>query len=142
MTGNVVSLRVPLNPEYVPILRATTGIVAGTLAFSYDEIMEVRTAISEVFDLALSHALQEEPATGRHELAIRFTLEPGKVEIVASGPAIYSGHGESEEARERQALVKSLMDEVEFGADAYGKYLVRMIKYRSTRESSEEPAGR
>lgn len=68
-TNDTIELRLPLKPQYLPILRATTGVVAGVVGFNYDEIMQLRVAVSEVFDLALKHITLGRWASEVNELA-------------------------------------------------------------------------
>lgn len=68
-TNDTIELRLPLKPQYLPILRATTGVVAGVVGFNYDEIMQLRVAVSEVFDLALKHVTPGSEVSEVNELA-------------------------------------------------------------------------
>ena len=60
-TQDVVELRLPLKSEYVNVIRATVGVIAGTLDFTYDEVMQFRVALSEIFELA-AHLAEHESA--------------------------------------------------------------------------------
>ena len=135
MTGDIIELRLPLKPEYLSVLRATTGVIAGTLSFNYDEMMQLRVAVSEVFDLGIKHATPAGQAPEVKELAVRFAVEPGKIEILIAGPIDYTRHLDSEEDKESHALLKSLMDEVGFGAEAAGGTALHMVKYKSAEEA-------
>ncbi len=138
MINDVILLRLPLKPEYLPVLRATVGVIAGAISFDYNEIIQLRVAISEVFDLALKQAARQELAAEGNELAVRFTIGPGKVEILTTSPADYTSQYDSEEEKESRALLESLMDEVEISAGPGGKTLVRMGKYKPTEGASEQ----
>jgi len=127
-----MELRLQLKPKYLPILRATTGAVAGVVSFNYDEIMQLRVAVSEVFDIAIKYVAQEERVSEMNELAARFLVHPDKLEILIMGPRNYTGYLNREEGKESLALLRSLMDEVEFGAEIAGKTLLRMVKYKSS----------
>ncbi len=128
--NDIIELRLSLKPEYLPILRATTGVVAGVISFNYDEIMQLRMAISEVFDLAIKHVKPGGGILQVNELAVRFSVHPDKLEIVTMGPKDYTSYLNTGEGRESLALLRSLMDEVEFGGEVAGKTLVCMVKYR------------
>ena len=67
-----------------------------------------------------------------NQLAVRFVVEPDILEILITGQKDYTRHLESEEGTESLALLKSLMDEVEFGAEAAGKTALRMVKHKSS----------
>ena len=47
MANDVFELRLPPKSQYVSILRATVGVIAGNMSFNYDEIIQIRTAVSE-----------------------------------------------------------------------------------------------
>ena len=134
MTKDVIELRLPPNAQYLPVFRATIGVIAGAMSFNYDQIVQLRVAVSEAFDLAIKYVTRVSEVNA---LAVRFTVEPDKLEILIPPPESYVGHGdsqgESEEEKESKVLLESLMDELEFGAGDPGKPIVRMVKYQSAR---------
>jgi len=129
LTNDVTGLRLPLRPEYIPVLRATVGVLAGTLNFDYDEIMQLRVAVSEVFELAVKQFARQGLSSELGVLDVRFVNRPDGLEILLAAPTDYLGEPKTGEGEESQALLESLMHEVEFGPEAG---LVRMVKYRST----------
>jgi anti-sigma regulatory factor (Ser/Thr protein kinase) len=131
LVNDLIELRLPLKPEYLPVLRATMGVIAGAAAFSYEDIMCLRVAVSEVFDRAIENFRRGERASEVHELAVRFGVQPGKIEVLMACPTGATGPLDREEAKESQALVRSLVDEVAFDVEADGKAVVRMVKYQS-----------
>ncbi len=131
MDDNVVVLQLPLKAEYLQVLRTTTGVIAGTISFTYDQIMQLRVVISEVFDLAINYVEGKHPSADVHNLAVRFATDPDKIEILITGPKNYTDLLDREEGKESQALLRGLMDEVEFGAEEAGESVIRMVKYKS-----------
>ena len=131
-TNDTIELQLPLISEYLTVLRATTGVVAGVVSFNYDEIMQLRVAVSEVFNLAIKHITRRIGVSEVSEMAIRFLGYPDRIEILMAGPKDYTGYLNKEKGKESLALLRSLMDEVEFGAESAGKSLVRMVKYKSS----------
>ena len=129
--GDVIELRLPLKEEYLPVLRATTGVVAGVVSFNYQEITELRVAVSEVFNLAIKHVATEREISEVNELAVRFLVHPDKIEILITVPRDFTSYLYGKEGEESLALLKSLTDEVEFGAEVAGRAVVRMVKYKS-----------
>ena len=129
---NDVLLRLPLKPGYVTILRATMRVVAGMISFNYDEIMQLRIAVSEVFYLAMKHVTSGEQTSEVNELTIHFLVRPDKIEVLIAGPKDFTSYLNREEGKENLALLRSLVDEVEFGAEEAGKSLVRVVKYRAS----------
>ena len=127
MASDSVELRLPLKPQYLLVLRATVGVVAGTVSFAYDEIMELRAAATEIFDAAVNHPTPERG----NELTVQLAVDPDKIGITMIGPENFTDALHGQQGEESRAVLRSLMDEVEFGVDGPGKTGVRMLKYRS-----------
>lgn len=135
--SDVIEFRVPLKSEYSPVLRATTGVVAGVLSFNYDEVMQLRLAMSEIFDLAIEY-LGRTSAAG--EMDVRFLIHPDKMEILILGPKGYTSPLNWGRGRETLALLQSLVDEIEFGAEIADRTLVHIVKHRSLKSGTwQEP---
>ncbi len=130
-TNDTTDLRLPLKPQYLPILRATMGAVAGVVSFNYDEIMQLRVVVSEVFDLAMKYVTPGIGVSEVSELSVRFLVYPDRLEIVIMGPRNYTSYLHTEEGVESLALLRSLVNELEFGSEVAGKTVIRMVKYRS-----------
>lgn len=136
-TSDVIEFRVPLKSEYLPVLRATTGVVAGVLSFNYDEVMQLRLAVSQLFELAIEY-LSCTSAAG--EMDVRFLIHPDKMEILLLGPRGYTSHLNWGRGRETLALLQSLVDEIEFGAEIADRTLIHIVKYRSLKSVTwQEP---
>ncbi len=133
MTNDVVQLQLPLKPEYLAVLRSTTGVIAGALSFNYDEIMDLRVAVSEAFNLAIKHFVRQEQISDTNELGVLFRVRPDAIEILLTGRMGYPSHRDSGEWHESNAVLKSLMDEVEFSVQATGNTVLRIVKYRSAK---------
>ena len=129
--NDTIELRLPLKPEYLPILRITMGVVAGVVGFNYDEIMQLRVVVSEVSELATKYVTPRSGLSEMNELAIRFLVHPDRIEIIIVGPKDSTSYLNTEEEKESLALLRTLTDEVEFGTEVAGKSLVRMVKYKS-----------
>ncbi len=134
MAEDTIELRVPLKAEYVAVLRASVGVIAGGLSMTYDEVMQLRVALSEAFDLAVRHDAHEAPAGG--ELTVRFVVRPGSLEMLVTGPHGYAAHLDREAGRESRALLESLVDEVDSGGQEDGGGVLRLLK-RSARDGAE-----
>ena len=137
MRSERLGLRLPLKSEYFGVLRAAVGAIGGTLSFPYDEIMQLRIAVSEVLTLMMKHRtfaddLPREAGPAEYRLVVRFALEPDRIEILMTCPADYVRRLDSEEQRESEAVLGSLMDEVEYGVEGDGEMIVRMVKRKMT----------
>ena len=132
MTNDVIELRLPPQLQYLPVLRATTRAIAGGMSFNYDEIIQLQVAVSEAFELAIKFVTLQEQLSEVGELVVRFQVGPDKIEILIPAPEhyAYESQPDSEEEQESQALIKSLIDELELGTGAGEKLMIRMVKYK------------
>ena len=126
--ADVIEVRLPPTPDYHPVLRATVGVLAGIMLFNYDEIIQLRTAVSEAFDLATRWAKQEGAPTNADGVSMRFVLEANMMEILVSNRLGFVGHIDVEREVESCAILESLMDEVRFGSGSGDEPLISMTK--------------
>lgn len=129
--ADIIELRLPLKPEYLPVPRAAIGVIAGGISFNYDEIIQLRTAVGEAFELTIRGGPQDPRAPAWAEVIFRFVVEPEKIEVLIINPGNGASRLPMEGEAESQALLEGLMDEVEFGDGTGGKALIRMVKYNA-----------
>ena len=136
MLNDVLESRLPPKLQYLPVLRAATGVIAGAMSFNYDQIIQLRVAVSEAFDLAIKLVGGGQHQSDVKELAVRFVIQTDKIEILFPAPEVhtYTARYVSEQD-ESEALLNSLMDELELGAVTPARLLIRMVKYRSAGEA-------
>ncbi len=126
--ADAIEIRLPPDPDYLPVLRATVGVLAGIALFNYDEIIQIRVAVSEAFGLATCWTKQEGAPTNSDEVLMRFIVAANRLEIlVTKGPGSI-GQIDTEREVESCCLIESLMDEVVFGGGAANEPLIRMTK--------------
>ncbi|HEY4601017.1 MAG TPA: anti-sigma B factor RsbW [Cerasibacillus sp.] len=147
-TFDFVEMRIPAKAEYVSVVRLSVSGIASRMGFNYDEIEDLKIAISEAITNTVKHAYGENE-TG--EVNIGFGIYSNKLEIMVSD------HGESfkfEDIKEKIGpyqpresimtlreggfglfLIDALMDKVEINND-YG-VLVLMTKYKRETEVDE-----
>ena len=135
---DVLELRLPLKPQYIQLARAAAGVIAGGMSFNYDEVVQVRLAVAETFELTRLRAQSSNPEAEGAEVLIRFTVAPNRLEILM--PSVQEtgeesgAHATSPEELESAALLESLMDMVELHGDAAGNPVIRLIKYRAAND--------
>ena len=127
--ADVIEVRLPPAPDYLPLLRATVGVLAGIKSFNYDEIIQLRVAITEAFDLATRKAKQEGAPAISDEVSIRFVVAANRIEILVSNRPSFIAPVDVEREAESCAVLESLMDEVRFGSGADNEPLISMTKY-------------
>jgi serine/threonine-protein kinase RsbW len=126
---DVIALRLPPKTQYLPVVRAAMGVIAGEMSFNYDEIVQLRVAVSEAFELAVRAAGEIIAPVAITEVEVRFIIALDRLEV----NILYLREGvariTSEASEESLALLKSLVDEVELTGGTAGKPLIRLLKY-------------
>jgi len=89
--ADVIEVRLPPTPDYLPVLRATVGVLAGIMSFNYDEILQLRIAVAEAFNLTTRWAKKESEATNLDEVSMRFVVVADKIEILVTNRLGYIG---------------------------------------------------
>ena len=133
-THDVVRLRIPLKSEYLSVLRATAAAIAGSMDFNYDEVIQIRIAVSEVFDMALEHTGRVGSSEDVIDLPIEFVIGEDILEFQISYPVQRTEALDREQNEETHAILHSLMDTVDFSVD---DAIVHMTKRRTNNDSAE-----
>ncbi|SHN32022.1 anti-sigma B factor RsbW [Gracilibacillus kekensis] len=135
-----IEMRVPAKAEYVGVVRLSTSGIANRMGFSYEEIEDLKVAISEAMSNATEHAYENEEGG---EVTVGFALYPDRLEVmvadrgesfdlkkVKEGIGPYENDQSIDDLREGGFglfLIEALMDKVEIKND-YG-VIVLMTKY-------------
>ena len=133
--ADVIEIRLPANSEYLSVLRAAVGVLAGSMSFNYDEIIQLRVAVSEAFNMAVRGFAPGGTDPLSQQVTVQFVVQTDQIEVIIPSLADYTVPSASEEEIESQALLESLMDEVEYGSGSPGQPIVRMAKYHSVSEN-------
>ena len=129
--SDVIEIKLPPSSDYLAVVRATIGVIAGNMSFNYDEVIQLRVAASEVFSLAMEWISQDAAASATRELALQFIVEGNKLEILVPNQISYTVSLTGDDMVESKALLESLMDEVEFGGGANEDPMIRVAKYNT-----------
>jgi serine/threonine-protein kinase RsbW len=129
--AEIVEVTIPPKPEFVSVARLTAAAVAARQSFTYDEIEDLKIAVSEAC-AALIVA-----GTGGTPLTLQFAWEPDRLEIrietggpgVELGAAMPPGKQPLDETRLGVFLMQCLVDEVD-AVGAQGKAGLRLVKRR------------
>ena len=130
MADDLIELHLPPKAEYIPIVRALTGVIAGEMSFTYDEIVQLRVAVSELFDIVVRNTAQGKAGHPGEALILRFVLGPDQLELMIVVP---EGHAAERTIVEEEsaALLESLVDEFDYAAGSGQRYTFRIAKHRS-----------
>lgn len=103
-----IELTIPARPEYVGVVRLAAAGIAGRMLFSYDDIEDLKIAVSE----ACAQAVQ----AGGEQVAVRFDVAADRLEIrVAHRPG--RARRRTQQGELGTLLVRCLMDEVRTEGD-------------------------
>ena len=127
--ADVIEVRLPPDHKYLPLLRAAVGVLAGIELFNYDEIIQLRTAVVEAFNLASRWPEQEGASDNAEGVSMRFVVAANKLEILVLNRPGSIGQIDVESEVESCAILESLMHEVRFGGGADNGPLITMTKY-------------
>ncbi len=103
-----VEMTVPARAEYVAVIRLITAGIGGRMAFSFDDIEDLKIAVGEVCTAAV--------LAGGPEVRLRFDVAQDELRIrVAHGGKVPKGR--SQERELGTFLVRCLMDQVRTETD-------------------------
>lgn len=131
---DVIELRLPPRSEYLTLVRAAVGVISGGMSFNYDEIIQLRVAISEAAQMATQWAIPNESEDTGAQLVVRFTVQPDRLVLLLTVSEGLAGAAAGEPDDEGRALLQSLVDEVEFGGGGEREPSIRLVKYKPTVE--------
>ncbi|GAB2555687.1 anti-sigma B factor RsbW [Gracilibacillus alcaliphilus] len=135
-----IELKVPAKADYIGVVRLTVSGIANRMGFSYEDMEDLKVAISEAMSNATEHAYKQGE---EGEVAVGFGVYPDRLEVmiadhgasfdveeVKKGLGPYQNTPSIVELREGGFglfLIEALMDKVEIKND-YG-VIVLMTKY-------------
>lgn len=113
-----IELTIPARPEYIAVVRLAAAGVAGRTALSFDDVEDLKIAVSEACTAAI--------LGGDQQIHVSFEVSPDRldVRIVHGRPPV----GAPDEEREMGLLLmRCLMDDVRTATEG-GKHVTRMTK--------------
>lgn len=127
-----IKFTVPGKPEYLTLVRLSVGSVADLAGFNYEEIEDIKTAVSEACRTVSCHGFEG----FAEEYTISCEIEEGKIELLIAD----TGKKHDVEKKGKPCfdcpnegnlaifVAKSLMDSVEVVENEYGAKYVKMVK--------------
>lgn len=128
--AETVEVTIPAKPEFISVARLTAATVAARQSFTYDEIEDLKIAVSEACSALILAGTAGAP------LALRFILEPDvlDIRIETLGPGLKLGSispGEKpDEGQLGVFLMQCLVDTVDIRRGEQGKTELRLVKRR------------
>lgn len=76
-----IQMKVPAKPEYVGVIRLTLSGIASRMGFNYEDIEDLKVAVSEAATNVVSHAYEnKEPG----ELSLGYGVHDDRLEVMVS----------------------------------------------------------
>ena len=124
-----VSLEGDAGQTFVNVLRAAAAILAGDLGFPYDQTIQLRVAVSEMYDLVFEGPSQEETRR-RTTVSVRFDLSARGIGVSLLGASTLAiGDEDRPETIEGAEVLASLVDELVITPLGDGRTIVHVRKY-------------
>ncbi|MGG3561232.1 anti-sigma B factor RsbW [Bacillus sp. 1P10SD] len=76
-----IEMKIPAKPDYVGVIRLTLSGIASRMGFTYEEIEDIKIAISEATTNAVQHAYQSDEGG---EIIVGFGIYPDKLEMMVA----------------------------------------------------------
>lgn len=80
---DLIEMKIPAKPEYVGIIRLTLSGVASRMGYAYEEIEDLKIAVSEACTNAVQHAYKGGDGEDG-EVAVRFLVYEDRLEIIVA----------------------------------------------------------
>ncbi|MDL4839054.1 anti-sigma B factor RsbW [Aquibacillus rhizosphaerae] len=141
-----IEMKVPAKSEYVGVIRLSTSGIANRMGFTYEDIEDLKVAISEAMSNAATHAYDERE---EGEITIGFGVYSDRLEVMVADHGgsfnlskVKDGIGPYQQSESIESLreggfglflIDALMDKVEIKSD-HG-VIVLMTKYLHTNEN-------
>lgn len=142
---DLIKMSIPAKTDYIGAIRLTISGIANRIGFSYEEIEELKVAVSEAVTNAITHAYENDESG---EISLGFGIYEDRLEMMVADTGVsfdfeeiqdeigpYTNDEPLEEMREGGFglfLINSLMDEVKIH-DNQGTVVV-MTKYLNETE--------
>jgi serine/threonine-protein kinase RsbW len=130
--AETVEVTFPPRPEFVSVARLTAATVAARQSFTYDEIEDLKIAVSEACTALIVTGTDGTPLT----LRFAWDADVLEVRIETGGPGVELATGSPRTKHPLDAtrlgvfLMQCLVDEVDVRKGAQGKAELRLVKRR------------
>jgi len=138
-----VTVTIPAHSEYVRVVRLAVTGVASRMKFSFEQVEDIKLAVSEACNNAILHAVPAQPSEQAPFVSVQMVSKPDRLEITVADQGHVPPPGLSLAPRARAPvtslddlpegglgllLIQSLMDEVEQHSGDPSHTLLHMVK--------------
>ena len=101
------------------------------MSFNYDEILQLRVAVSDAFELAIKYAGQQDSLADKRNLEVDLVVTDDALEVRVTGPGPAFDDAPGGDEEESRSVIGSLVDRVRFPTEADGERVITLLKLRS-----------
>ncbi|MCF6411807.1 anti-sigma B factor RsbW [Pseudalkalibacillus salsuginis] len=145
--SDIIEMVIPAKPDYVGVARLTVSGIASRMGYTFDEIEDIKIAVSEAITNAVNHAYGAED---KGEIHLSYGMYDDKIEItvtdkgksfdveatkLSTGPVNGKPVDQINEGGLGLFLIETLMDKVDISDEA--GVVVMMTKYLNRDEVDE-----
>lgn len=117
-----IEMKVPAKPEYVGVIRLTVSGIANRIGYTYDDIEDIKIAVSEACSNVVHHAYKDEGY-----ISIRFQIYSDQLKVIV---ADNGSSFDIEAFRKRLGPVDKNMPVSELKEGGLGLYLINTLMDR------------
>ena len=129
---DTIKISIPGKPEYKTMIRLDAGSVASMAGFDVETIEDIKNAVNEGCKLVSCHG--EERWSDKYIIEYRFEL--GHMEVSVTDDCVCHTLKKNrkpcmhcpEDGEIGKLLIRTIMDEVEFGRDESNRKFIKMVK--------------
>ena len=80
--SDIIELRLPPKEEYQSLVLALIGAIAGDSSFNYVQIIQLKVAVSEAFQLAIKRVERTDNELSPLQITMRLKPRPNRLEVL------------------------------------------------------------
>jgi serine/threonine-protein kinase RsbW len=123
-----VLIRVPADPDYLPVIRSATAHIGTRLGCTLSEVSDLRLAVDEACGLLLRNTVPDRSADGAGDLECRFVLDDPSLRVMLSLRAQNAARPDTDEFG--WTILAALVDDVVWRSEGPTVH-VEILKHRA-----------
>lgn len=116
-----IEMKIPAKPEYVGVIRLTASGIASRMGFSYEDIEDIKVALSEATTNAIHHAYKD---SEKGEITIGFGIHEDRLEMMV---ADRGKSFDAEKVREQAGPYNKALPTDELPESGLGLFLIETL---------------
>lgn len=119
-----IEMKIPAKAEYVGVVRLTISGIASRMGFAYEEIEDMKIAISEAVTNVVKHAYESK---GKGDLTIGFGVYDKKIEIMVADKGESFNFNEVKNRIGPMTVMSEMKPVTQMREGGFGLYLINAL---------------